>query len=322
MQTILNLMITTKSLHVSKELFVHPKFFLTNIKFFNTFLLHILHADLAFFDLILPLSQAWHIITLIIVTALSASSVDTLITGITSIFSADLLRFGLSDRKALIVSRIMLAAILIPAVIMSSKRFDVIGLFLVADLVCGTAVFPVFLGLITKDIGFIPAPTEFGAFLGIWSGIISVLVNGKVNGFTEATNSITGETIATGPFSYFWLTNSYECAVCGTQTMVTFIVVPLVAAFFTLFFSKLDIMIRGERARQPIFIMAQPEIEAENYILKSLKEVDESEKEEGSEEPPNTNEDVDGTSEEFVDSSRKDDAVEGDADGDKVEISA
>ncbi len=40
--------------------------------------------------------------------------------------------------------------------------------------------------------------------------------------------------------------------------MVTFIVVPLVAGFFALFFSKLDILIRGDRAREPIFKFAQP----------------------------------------------------------------
>lgn len=48
---------------------------------------------------------------------------------------------------------------------MSTKRFDVIPLFLVADLVCATTVFPLFLGLITEDMGFIKAPT--GKFLGL-----------------------------------------------------------------------------------------------------------------------------------------------------------
>ncbi len=75
-----------------------------------------------------------------------------------------------------------------------------------ADLVCGTAILPVFLGLITEDIGFIPAPTELRAFLGIWSGIGAVLVNGRVIGFTEATSW--GEVIATDPWSYFWLTSA------------------------------------------------------------------------------------------------------------------
>lgn len=181
--------------------------------------------------------------------------------------SSDFVRYGVSDKWATLITRVILIAINVPAVIMSSKRFDVIALFLVADLVCSTAVFPVFLGLMTKDIGFIPAPTELGAFLGIWSGIGSVLVNGHVIGFTEAVNPITNEVIATGPWSYFWLTNSTECALCGPTTMVTFIITPLVAGFFTLFFSKIDIMLRGDRARNPIFIMAQPEEEAKNYNL-------------------------------------------------------
>jgi SSS family solute:Na+ symporter len=102
-----------------------------------------------------------------------------------------------------------------------------------------------------------------------------VLVNGYIIGFDEAVNAITGEVIATGPFSYFWLTNGAECAVCGTTTMITFIVVPLVAGFFTLLFSKLDVMIRGSRARLPVFPGTQPE-EYKNYHLNKPDE--ESEK--------------------------------------------
>eukprot|EP00804_Cyclotella_cryptica_P001965 CCRYP_007409-RC/>CCRYP_007409-RC protein AED:0.11 eAED:0.11 QI:141/0.88/0.9/1/0.77/0.7/10/303/631 len=221
-------------------------------------------ADLAFFSLLEPLSNFWHIVVLIIVTALAASSIDSLQTAIASILSSDILRFGVSDNAARFLTRGVLVLINIPAIILSSYRFDVIGLFLVADLVCGTAVLPVFLGLITEDFGFIPAPTELGAFLGILSGIAAVVVNGQIIGFDQAVSSITGEVIASGPFSYFWLTNSAECAVCGTTTMVTFIVVPLVAGFFTLFFSKLDIMIRGNRAREPIFKIAQTQ-KSDNY---------------------------------------------------------
>ncbi len=215
--------------------------------------------DLAFFDLLAPLSTFWHVIVLIIVTALAASSVDTLQTAIASVISSDILRFGVSDKTARWITRGLLILVNIPAVILSSYRFNVIGLFLVADLVCATAVLPVFLGMITEDRRFIPAPTELGAFLGILSGIAAVLVNGKVIGFDQAVNSITGEVIASGPFSYFWLTNSSQCALCGTTTMVTFIVVPLVAGFCTLLFSKLDVLIRGDRAREPVFKFAQPQ---------------------------------------------------------------
>lgn len=80
----------------------------------------------------------------------------------------------------------------------------------------------------------------------------AVLINGRILGVTEATNWM-GEVIAKGPFSYFWLTNGDICALCGPKTMITFIITPLVGAFFTLLLSALDIAIRGEAARKPLF---------------------------------------------------------------------
>lgn len=227
---------------------------------------------LAFFELLRPLANFWHVVVLIVVTALAASSVDSLQTAIAAIFSSDFVRISTQkggsaqDWKIRLITRILLILINIPAVIMSSKRYDVISLFLVADLVCATAVLPVYLGLMTKDWGFIAAPTELGALMGIIGGIATVLVIGALYNFTEAVNPITGETIATGPFSYFWLTNSYQCALCGVETMITFIVTPLMGGFFCLFFSKLDVMIRGERARQPIFKFGENDV-AGQYIL-------------------------------------------------------
>lgn len=41
----------------------------------------------------------------------------------------------------------------------------------------------------------------------------------------------------------------------------------MVAGFGTLFFSRMDIILRGDRAREPIFVRAQPAIETENYNL-------------------------------------------------------
>ena len=232
------------------------------------------HQDLAFFDLLEPLGNFWHVTVLIIVTALAASTVDTLQTAIASVISSDIIRFGVADSTARWISRCLLILINIPAIILSSKRFDVIGLFLVADLVCATAVLPVFLGLMTNDIGFIAAPTELGAFMGILSGFAAVLVNGKIIGFDQAINSITGEVIASGPFSYFWLTNSSQCALCGTTTMTTFIIVPLVAGFFALFFSKLDVIFRGDRAREPIFKFAQPQLQVDQTESNNVSKED------------------------------------------------
>ena len=200
------------------------------------------YAYLAFFDLLLPLGNGWHIVVLIFVTALAASSLDSLQNGLNSIFYHDALRAGCNAQAT---ASILVVLMNIPAIWMASKQTSVLGLFLVADLVCATAVFPTYLGLQETDKlgGLLPAPTEGGAFLGFLSGIATVLINGAING--------------ENPFQYFWLRNGGICALCGPETMITFIITPLVAGFMTYVFTHLDLLIRGEeRARRPIFELA------------------------------------------------------------------
>jgi solute:Na+ symporter, SSS family len=195
-------------------------------------------AYLAFFDLLAPLADGWHILVLILVTALSASSIDSLQTGLGSMVSHDLVKLGWNPWW---VTRAFVVLVNIPAVWLASKQFSVLELFLVADLACATAVFPTFLGLQREDIGILVAPTELGAFGGIISGMVAVLVNGIVND------------IEGGLWSYFWLRNGDICALCGPKTMVTFLITPTVSGIMTYVLSYLDVKIRGDRARQPIF---------------------------------------------------------------------
>jgi Na+/proline symporter len=211
-------------------------------------------AYLSFFDLLAPLPKGWHVLTLVLLTTLCASSVDTLQNALAAVFSRDLLRSAVSVNW----SRAIVVLVNVPAVVMAAQRYDVIALFLVADLVCACGVLPLFLGLIDADVPLfggaltLRAPTELGAFLGLLSGFASVLVNGKVNGVDEAMNPYSGEVYERGAFAYFWLTNGDICALCGAKTMTTFIITPLVAGAATLLFSNLDIALRGERARAPL----------------------------------------------------------------------
>lgn len=190
---------------------------------------------LSFFDLLAALPVAWHILVLILVTALAASSIDSLQNALTCTFSADLLKMGFNPQ---VISRVFVFLLNIPAIALGVKGYNVISLFLVADLVCATSVLPVYLGLITEDVGFITAPTELGAFLGCVSGLVTVLVNGAI--------------VGQGGFKYFWLQNGGICALCGTKTLVTFIVTPLISGLCTLIFSKIDVSMRGEKARKPL----------------------------------------------------------------------
>ena len=101
------------------------------------------YAYLAFFDLLLPLNEGWHILTLIFVTALAASSVDSLQNGITSILSHDLVdTLKVSPTIVRWISRLALVAVNITAIRKAAERYDVLSLFLVADLVCATSDAP------------------------------------------------------------------------------------------------------------------------------------------------------------------------------------
>lgn len=218
-------------------------------------------AFLAFFDLLLPLGTGWHVMVLIFVTALAASSVDSLQNGLNSIFYRDALRAGCN---AHITASVLVVIMNIPAIWLASKQISVLSLFLVADLVCATAVLPTFLGLQESDMfnGILPAPTELGAFMGILSGIATVLINGFVNGASGA-----------GVFQYFWLRNGGICALCGVETMVTFIVTPLVAGVMTYVFTHLDLLIRGERARSPILTLKFDEDSEQTVVVSKEKHV-------------------------------------------------
>ncbi|CAB9510411.1 expressed unknown protein [Seminavis robusta] len=206
-------------------------------------------AFLAFFDLLAPMGNGWHVLVLILVTALAASSIDSLQNGITSIFSADLVKIGWNPKW---ITRALVVSINVPAIYMASIQYDVISLFLVADLVCATSVLPVFLGLQTRDWGLLKAPTELGAISGCIAGVVTVLINGVVN---DADG---------GLFDYFWLRNDAICALCGSKTMVSFIITPLISGFFTYLVSFLDILARGDRARMPLIPLPFDEGTAEN----------------------------------------------------------
>jgi len=208
---------------------------------------------LSIFDLIRNLPQFWHYVTLILLTTLAASSIDTLQNALASVLSHDLIKHKLSPNW----SRLVVIALNIGAVIMANRRYEVVPLFLVADLVCATCVFPLFLGIRTEDweVGpiKIPAPTELGAFLGAISAMVAVIINGEVNNVNKAINPYTGKVYDRSALSYFWLIQNptEDCALCGKKTMVTFIIVPLVGLVFTLFWSALDVFVSGKYARKP-----------------------------------------------------------------------
>ncbi|SFH27052.1 sodium:solute symporter family transporter [Modicisalibacter xianhensis] len=97
-----------------------------------------------FFALLSEAPSWLKLLALVLAVTLVASSVDTLQNGIASLAVGD----GLSRRElSLNGARWLSVALMVPVVIIALQGVSVLRLFLIADLLCATAVVPVLLGL-------------------------------------------------------------------------------------------------------------------------------------------------------------------------------
>ena len=123
----------------------------------------------AFFDLLLSLDlPSWlPLAVILLAVALVMSSIDTLLSGISSVFTLDLLqllnRSDSSDadsidmqidqgstRRVLLISRLLTVAVGIPAVAIAAQGYSVLYLFFVADLICAALLFPIIFSLYSR----------------------------------------------------------------------------------------------------------------------------------------------------------------------------
>ncbi|MEL6777145.1 MAG: Na+/proline symporter [Cyanobacteria bacterium J06597_16] len=108
----------------------------------------------AFFDLLLSLSlPGWvAIAVLLLALALVMSSIDSLLSGISSVFTSDLLRLSGPDSAArvLSISRVLTIVVGVPAIAIASKGLSVLYLFFVADLLCAALLFPLIFSLYNR----------------------------------------------------------------------------------------------------------------------------------------------------------------------------
>lgn len=126
--------------------------------------------DRAFFSLMQQLSLPLWVILLVLVLALALvmSTISALLNGIASVFTIDLIRLfpQMQSSGLLRAARILTVAIGIPAIGIAAQGYDVLYLFLLADLVCAGAFFPVVYGFYSKRL------TGTVAF---WSAVIGIV---------------------------------------------------------------------------------------------------------------------------------------------------
>ena len=124
------------------------------------------NPDLAFFSILLKgKTELLYITIIILAISLTVSTVDTLVNAISSLIMVD----GKKINKKLKSPNGLLIFLSIIAFFVASKGFSILYLFLLADLLCCAAVFPVFYGFYKKKFNEKKAITAIllGLFLGL-----------------------------------------------------------------------------------------------------------------------------------------------------------
>ena len=124
----------------------------------------------ALFSVMLGSAPYWLLIGMIFFgLALIMSSADSTISGFHSLFIVDLNRLlpNLENEKLAVVSRWLIVVISVLALIVASKGFSILYLFLLADLLCCAAAFPVFFGFYNARY------QSYQALLSLISGLVA-----------------------------------------------------------------------------------------------------------------------------------------------------
>ncbi|HUH06593.1 MAG TPA: hypothetical protein VML96_02190 [Egibacteraceae bacterium] len=121
-----------------------------------------------FFALMTGLPAWLSVVVLALGVCLVASSVDTLENGLAALVAAE------RPSMSLAAARWATAALLVPAVVVALQGFDVLRLFLIADLLCAATVVPALLGLWARA-------SSGGALAGAISGLAGALIGGWIS---------------------------------------------------------------------------------------------------------------------------------------------
>lgn len=130
-------------------------------------------SSVALFNVITPVLPLWFVVLLIpLGLALVMSSADTAISAVSSLIAVDAKRLlpKLSNNQLISLSRYFVVLLSIPVWYVSAKGLSVLYLFLLADLLCSAAAFPVFYGLYSRRLTGTQATlsTLAGLFMGLF----------------------------------------------------------------------------------------------------------------------------------------------------------
>ena len=132
-----------------------------------------INPDLAFFSILLKENTEFlSIIIIILAISLTVSTIDTLINAISSVVIVDGKKIYNNSRKNdfLRLSKIFIIFISFISLIIASKGYSILYLFLLADLLCCSAVLTVFYGFYQKN--FIEKNAIISILIGLFLGLL------------------------------------------------------------------------------------------------------------------------------------------------------
>lgn len=130
-------------------------------------------GSVALFSVLLADAPIWFAIGLLpFGLALIMSSADSTISGLSSLFVVDIKRLlpKLSNQKLLLLSRWLIVLLSVPVLIAAAQGYSILYLFLLADLLCCAAAFPVFFGFYSARY------QSYNAALSTLGGLIAGLL--------------------------------------------------------------------------------------------------------------------------------------------------
>lgn len=161
---------------------------------------------LYFFAILLDMGRFWQVLVAVVIASLASAVCDSIQIGI----AAEIV--GNFPALSLLHARVVCVALTVPAIVIATKNYNIIDLFLIADLLCTAAVGPMLLGAWTRT-------TALGAHAGSVAGLLTIFVCGV---------AYKGSFV--GGFEWFVLPEGLY----SYNSMITFIVTLLVPVAVTL----------------------------------------------------------------------------------------
>jgi len=191
---------------------------------------------LAFFDLLSGQSEGIACLVFALALSMVASSVDSLQTGLISVLSADVLNRKLTPIQSVIAGQAFLVTVNVPAIVMAVEGtkdmelgFNIINLFLIADVLALSIAMPIFMGLGSLA-------TQKGAFCGCFAGILLIMAFG----WTEFGTFMAGMEMFT--LMAFGNIKPSDVGLGASRTVFIFVLLPIVTAAVTYVVSWMERM--------------------------------------------------------------------------------